>query len=182
MTGIARVIGVLAALLAGAASVAAQPLADVARKEQARREAVQASGKTYTNEDLTPDPHGVSPAPPDSEPPATTVSAAGDSGDDDPPPSGDEGAAAEADTAPAANALDEAFWRRRATALRGRVAVAERALEKVSDTSQQDPRMRARMDQLRTDAEGVLTRAQEALAAFLRQAAEQGVPAAWLEP
>lgn len=56
----------LALTLAAAAPAAAQSLGDVARAEAARRNALPAQGRVYTNESLTPDfttPPAPAPAP-----------------------------------------------------------------------------------------------------------------------
>jgi len=61
MTSFSRAIGAALAFVllgGGVASLCAQSLADVAKKEEERRKAVKAAGKTYTNSDL----HSVPPA------------------------------------------------------------------------------------------------------------------------
>jgi hypothetical protein len=160
----------------------AQSLADLARQEQARLSTVQTSGKTYTNGDLTPDLRGE----------ARTVSA-----DDMPAAAGTAEPAADAavpapnptsaNTEPAAEAaddpqpaLDEALWRRRAAAHRTRVEDARQKLARVSGPSEGDERQQAKVAELRATAEGVLQRAEAALAGFEREARMLRVPEAWI--
>lgn len=167
-------------LLLVAMPAAAQSLADVAKKEQARRDSVQAPGKAYTNADLTPDRTGP---PAEDEPEARPAIAT--EGTSEPEAvqdgeSGGEAAAAEPAPREPENTLDEAFWRGRANALRARVDTAREAFERVSRPSEGNERQQAKIAELRASAEGVLARAEAALAAFERQARAQGVPEGWL--
>jgi len=177
-----RLVPLLAVVLLMVAPAEAQPLADVARKEQARREAVPAPGKAYTNEDLTPDRTGA----PTSEAQAAASGASqvqeagGESdatagGAASPEPSAGNAAADEAEPM-----LDEAYWRRQARVLRGRVEKAREGLAVVSGPSEGNERQQARVAELRAAAEGVLTRAEATLAAFEREARTLNVPAEWI--
>lgn len=178
--------GTLLLLLALGAAVpaSAQSLADVARKEQARRSSVS-GGKVYTNASLLPDPNappaGGTPDPVATPDTGTTVPPVAAS-----PLGSDEAEAPASAAAPDDDSWirggDEAYWRRRAMAVRLRVARAQEQLDKVSGTSQQDPRLRARMDELRSKAEVSLARAQQDLDRFLQEAAAREVPASWVEP
>src|ERR1700740_1086712 len=51
-------IAAVAVSLAGAASTAAQSLADVAKREEERRKDIKSPSKVLTNQDLTPAPNG----------------------------------------------------------------------------------------------------------------------------
>jgi hypothetical protein len=55
-------IAVVAVSLAGAASAAAQSLADVAKREEDRRKDIKAPSKVLTNQDLSPAPSAGTPA------------------------------------------------------------------------------------------------------------------------
>ena len=55
-------VAVVAVSLAGAASVAAQSLADVAKREEERRKDIKAPSKVLTNQDLSPAPNAGTPA------------------------------------------------------------------------------------------------------------------------
>jgi hypothetical protein len=178
---VARIIfaGVLG-LLYAVTPATAQSLADVAKREQARRDSVEAPGKAYTNADLTPDWTG----PPAEEEPEARP-AIGTEGTSE-PEAGQDGESGEPAAAEAAvsgepeNTLDEAFWRGRASALRARVDSAREAFERVSRPSEGNERQQAKVAELRASAEGVLARAEAALVAFERQAQAQGVPEGWL--
>lgn len=177
-----RVVPVLAVVLLMAAPAEAQPLADVARKEQARREAVPTPGKAYTNGDLTPDRTGA----PTSEAPAAATGASpvqeadGDTAATAGGAVSREPAAGDAAAGQAEPRLDEAYWRRQARVLRGRVEKAREALAVVSGPSEGNERQQARVAELRAAAEGVLTRAEATLAAFEREARTLNVPAEWI--
>lgn len=170
---------VLAALMAGSAPAAGQSLAEVARKEQARREAMRSAGKTYTNADLTPD---ITPVPISAEP-SRHEGASDAAGTDasEPVPAVVESATDAPTTAEPLRpgGIDEAGWRRRGEGLMNRVAIAEKALAEVSGPSEGNERQRARMTELRLKYEAALGRAQAALAAFEREAEAAGVPPAW---
>ena len=125
----------VAVLVAGAGPAAAQSLAEIARKEQARREAVRAPGKTYTNADLSSEP-----AP--SETPdravrqeSPTETPAAESAEPSPDTRTGETPAVEPDPL-LPGGIDEAGWRRRAAGLRNRVASAQKALDAVSGPSE----------------------------------------------
>lgn len=105
ITGFAVVLGISCS--AGTASSAAQSLADLARKEQARRKQVVAPGKVYTNADLRSLPPLPDPPPRPASPP--------------PPAPGTPGVEAvipAPEAAAASAARDENYWRSRMTASR----------------------------------------------------------------
>jgi hypothetical protein len=174
-TILAAVLGLLCAVT----PAAAQSLADVAKKEQARRDSVHAPGKAYTNADLTPDWTG----PPAEEEPEA-LPAIGTESSTEPEANHDaerdEAAAAEAVSSDPESTLDEAYWRGQARARRTRVEEAQQRLARVSGPSEGNERQQAKMAELKISAEGVLARAEAALAAFERQAQAQGVPEGWI--
>lgn len=179
MRGTTLAAGVLGCLWL-VAPAAAQSLADVAKKEQVRREAVAGSGKVYTNGDLTPDPFARSTEPPVTGAVALPDAAAQDA--DAPAVAADPAAppSAEATPAEAAPMLDEAYWRRQAAARRARVEEARQRLALVSVRSEGNERQQAKMAELKATAEGVLARAEASLAALEREAQSLGVPEAWI--
>jgi hypothetical protein len=91
----------LVSVLVGTTCASAQSLADVAREEEARRQAIGASGKVYTNDSLHPVP---APAAPAAETPSPAEPAA--------EPPADAQAAGEKTAAPAPK-KDEAYWKQR---------------------------------------------------------------------
>ena len=103
-------------LLAMAAPLAAQSLADVARAEEARRKAVKGQAKVYTNETLRGADGGEPPAPAQPAAPAATPPAA----------TGDKPAASPGakPAAPRASepAKDEKYWRDRLAGARDALA------------------------------------------------------------
>ncbi|MDP1568884.1 MAG: hypothetical protein Q8L86_02685 [Vicinamibacterales bacterium] len=166
-------------LLCVVTPAASQSLADVAKKEQARREAVAGAGKVYTNGDLTPDPMGTAAAEPGvvapvSEPAEEAGAAAVPAADPAEP-----GAVDPAATEPGPR-LDEAYWRRQVASRRARVEEAREKLARVSGPSEGNERQLARVAELKATAEGVLARAEASLAALEREARTLGVPEAWI--
>lgn len=110
-----RAIGFSAVVIfATVASVSAQTLADIAKKEEERRKNTPASGKVYTNKDLGAVPPGSAPPPP----PASASAAPADAKPDakaDAAKEGDKSAAgdkagADKDKAPV---KDQKYWRER---------------------------------------------------------------------
>lgn len=170
--------GLAVVLLSHARPTIAQSLADVARKEQARRESVCESGKVYTNADLTADDSSAPAATRANVPETMARSSPGA-----PAPvtasTGDADGVSSIPNEPG-NSLDEASWRLRATSLRKRVARARDALATLSGASEGNSHQQTKMSELRATSEEVLGRAADALAAFEREAATLGVPAAWI--
>lgn len=163
----------LAALVLIATPVAAQSLADVARSEDARRGAVRATSKTYTNADLRPDP--TTPQP---DPAAATPAVPGDAN----APAATEGqAAAGAPPEPVEEKLDEKFWRSRAASIRARIQKAQQGVESLSGATHQDPREQAKVETLLKRAQGILERAESAQREFEVSAAAAKVPKDWIQ-
>jgi hypothetical protein len=125
---------IVPALIAAAMGVysvdaGAQSLGDVARKEAERRGSAPAAGKTYTNENLTPD--FTTPAAPAEVAPAQSDAAkpAGASADTDAAKQAEAEEAAKWGVTPRdqqepvpADELNEEFWRSRATLIKARLA------------------------------------------------------------
>jgi DNA repair exonuclease SbcCD ATPase subunit len=109
------ILGVSAWLAASPAVFAQQSLADVARKEQERREALKEPAKVYTNKDLGNVPPSPATTPsPDSLKPASATGAPGT------PSSATPGAPADAAKEPPKTdepAKDQAYWAGRMKAL-----------------------------------------------------------------
>ncbi len=100
----------------------AQSLGDVARKEEARRKTVKATGKVYTNDTLRKEPESAppsTPAPPPSSAPAAAAPASSGS------PGQAQSHAGEAQPTapqPEQKKKDEAYWRGRITEARQNLA------------------------------------------------------------
>lgn len=171
-----------------ASSVSAQSLAAVARKEEARRKALTVHGRLYTNADLQ------------------SVS------DDEPAPASQSAPAAQADTsksdtAKAASAdaskdaakpevKDQAYWHKRITDARSRLAqdqlLAEAMQSRINAlqaefTARDDPEQRAVIESNRLKALAELTRLQKqveddtkAINDIQDEARRAGVPPGWL--
>jgi hypothetical protein len=118
--------GVVGLILVTAGVASGQSLGEVARQEQARRKAVKASGKIYTNDSLRAERAPASPtAPPEAPtpPPATPTTAPGRT-------TASSASAAATDPAKAGGAAqgaqnDEAAWRKRIEGARTAVSRAQ---------------------------------------------------------
>lgn len=143
-------LALIAVLLIAAPAPAQPPLAEVARKEAARRASISEKSRFYTNDDLAGGSRlttGAARRPePDAAPP----------GSDN--PAGAAGGAT--DDAPEA-ARDEAYWRERITAARDarqRAELVAAALQNRVDgllaelTARDDPAQRARLERQRAEA------------------------------
>ncbi len=184
----ARVICAVGLLLATAASVTAQSLAEVARKEEERRKAVKTPSRTYTIDDLKP--YGrVQVAPPV---PATPAAPAGAGG------AAATTAAAAAAGQPAAEPeaeKDEAYWRKSFGDVRSKLETRRAMLQAVdgrvqtlaTDPSIIDPALRGTLDRERTrlvtEADKLRQEVAEltrALAALEDEARRTNVPVGWI--
>jgi hypothetical protein len=170
----------LPVLLLGVTAVhaSAQGLADISRKEEARRQAVAQPGKVYTNRDLRPD---ITSSAPDAAPPAQVpeVSPSTATGADVPAP-----------------AKDQAYWA-------GRIGDARAALDRsrlfadglqsrlnalaADIVNRDDPIQRAQLEIERQRAGTELDRVNreigeqiQAIADIEEEARKAGVPAGWL--
>ncbi len=178
----------MTALLAAAAPLTAQNLADVARAEEARRKAVKGQVKVYTNETLRGADGGEPPSPPP-QAPATTPAPGPTAKPAE--PAGTKPAKSAADTA-----KDEKLWR-------DRLAVARDALNRsqtFADALQSqinglytefvnmsDPAQRAVIEQKRLAAiaeqdrvKADITKQTKALADIEDEARRANVPPGWL--
>lgn len=167
----------LVALGASVTVVEAQSLAEIARREAARRKALKATAKVYTNKDLGP----ASYRPP-------TPVAAPDAAAAAPPP-------AEAQTPPEA-VKDEQYWRQRVTQARERLARGEilrAALESRINALQTDfvnrddpaqkaviaqDRQKAMDEMARTAAD--IDRLKKEITDIQEEARKAGVPPGWV--
>ncbi|MGC4084593.1 MAG: hypothetical protein QM736_21370 [Vicinamibacterales bacterium] len=180
----------------GATTAAAQSLADVARKENERRQTVKDGGKTWTNQDLKPVPFAPAEAAaePAAEPtePADTPDAADASKPDEQTPSDEKSAkATEKD-----DVKDQAYWSKRMADLRDQLERDETfsaALQSRVDAltadfvNRDDPAQRARIAADRQKALAELDRVKKsieqgkrAIPALEEEARREGVPAGWL--
>lgn len=178
-------LALIAVLLIAAPAPAQPPLAEVARKEAARRASISEKSRFYTNDDLA----GGS---------RLTTGAARRPGPEAARPGSDDPAAAAGggtDDAPEA-ARDEAYWRERITAARDarqRAELVAAALQNRVDglltefTARDDPAQRARLERQRADAlsELQVTRTEierlgEEIAAIREEARRAGVLPGWL--
>jgi hypothetical protein len=203
-----RVIGLacIAMLFGFAAVSAAQSLADVARKEEARRKNVPEAGKVYTNKDLKPVPQTAPPAAaadakPD-EPKADDSKGAdakaADSKSDDKAaakssekPADDKGPPAKAEPA-----KDQAYWSGRLKALQEQLARDEQYLAAMQSRingltadfiNRDDPAQKRVLEQERLRAIAELDRLKQvvpkdkkAIDDLHEEARRAGVPPGWL--
>ena len=194
---------VLVGILAAAVSASAQSLADVARKESDRRDAVKGSGKTFTNSDLKPVPQPKDTA---AEPAATEADAAKPADEPATKPT-DEASAAKpgADAAAKPDASkdsaaketrDQAWWSKRMADLREQLERDQTfrdALQNRIDAlstdfvNRDDP---AQRNVIANDRQKALTEldrvkkaiedGRKAIPALEEEARREGVPAGWL--
>jgi hypothetical protein len=185
-----------------AAAVSAQSLGELARREEARRKAIQGSGKVYTNDSVRsePAPRGVAPAPGAS---ASSPAAAPGTPATPPTPSGVDPAAADKAKAapgaetPAADAKpDEAAWRQRVQSARDALARAQTFAEALQSrinalsndfAARDDPAQRAMISTDRQKALAELDRVRreidqhtKAIAAIQDEARKASVPPGWV--
>lgn len=182
-----------------AASASAQSLADVARKENERRQSAQGAGKTWTNQDLKP-VAGAAAEPAVAEPSADADHPAA-AKDADAAPHDDKAADASKDeksgkAADAAEAKDQAYWAKRMGDLRAQLERDETfrdALQARIDAlttdfvNRDDPAQRAQIAADRQKAMSELDRVKKsieqgkrAIPALEEEARREGVPAGWL--
>jgi len=189
-------------IVATAAPLAAQSLADVARQEEERRKAIRAPGKVYTNESLQPEPPPSTPpaaAPAPSAAPAPPASPEGTppAGAQAPQTPGQPPAAQPPAGQPAAPVPQtEAEWRKRVTSARDALTrsqmFAEALQTRINSLStdfvnRDDPVQRdqiaaerqktvAELDRVRREIQDQ----QKAITAIQEEARKAGVPAGWV--
>jgi hypothetical protein len=180
-----------ALILAGAATVSAQSLADVARQEEARRKTIAVTGKVYTNDALQPEP----PPSPGSLPAAAPTPAA-PAADPAAPPDAADGATPADPAPPGALPKTEAEWRKRiadardalsraqilAEALQSRINVLSADFVNVDDPARRDvvaaDRQKAlsELDRVKTE----VVAHQRKIVDIQTEARKAGVPAGWV--
>jgi hypothetical protein len=190
-------------VVATAAPLAAQSLADVAQREEERRKAVRAPGKVYTNESLRPEPltstpsaaAPAQPGTPEPTPPAGTPAAgAGTQPPQTPgqPAAGQPGSAQPAAPAPST----EVEWRKRVASAREALTRSQTFAEALQSrinalstdfVNRDDPVQRDQIAAERQKALSELDRVrreiqdhQKAIAAIQEEARKAGVPAGWV--
>lgn len=198
--------GMVCALVLGlvAAPAAAQSLAEVARKEAARREQLKAAGKStegkvYTNADLPKGAVVAGPGAPATADAADTADGAADANQTDAAasPASEKTDASKPDTdAKKAPADDESGWRSRAERVNGAVSAAEsdlRQLKALSDrlsleAQASNPAIasaaQAEREQLRAQIQQAQDKAAAARAeqqTFRQEAVVAGVPPGWVQ-
>jgi len=188
-------------LVAAAAPLVAQSLADVARQEEQRRKAIRAPGKVYTNENIRPEPpssasSAAAPAQPGSSAPPADAPAAG--AGTQPPQTPGQPAAGQPGSGPSAAPppSTEAEWRKRistvrealtrsqtfAEALQSRVNALSTDFVNRDDPAQRDQiaaerqKALAELDRVRREIEDH----QKAITAIQEEARKAGVPAGWV--
>ena len=188
-------------LVATAARLAAQSLADIAQREEERRKAIRAPGKLYTNGSLRQEP-------PPPSPPSTTQSGSGGSSASTPPDGGPPSAAGtpptQAPGQPAAGPpgsgqptpSTEAEWRKRIATAREALTRSQIFVEALQSrvnalstdfVNRDDPAQRDQIAAERQKALAELDRVrreiqdhQKAIAAIQEEARKAGVPAGWV--
>lgn len=181
-----RIVLTCLALSFLASAAAAQSLAELAKQEEARRKAMKAGGKVYTDADLGKVAPAASPAGPAQ--PAATPEAAKAPGE-----AQDPAAAAQGQKEPE---KDEAWWRGRVTEARAKVerakVLADAMQSKINAltndwSARDDPYQREQLAAERTRALGELQRLKDeigagtkAIADIEEEARQAGVPPGWL--
>jgi hypothetical protein len=172
-------------LLAANRPLSAQSLADVAKKEEDRRETIHAPAKVYTNKDLHPAPGG-------SVPPATSGDKAKDAASD----ADGKSKGAKAGDGSKEPVKDQAYWSGQLKGLQQQLdrdqgyatALQSRINALTTDAvNRDDPIQRSKLEQDRQKAIaelGRLTKAiaddKKAITTLLEDARSAGVPPAWL--
>ena len=147
---------VLSALLASAAESSAQSLGDIARKEAERRGTAPAAGKTFTNDNLTPDFTKPEPPPAPAAEAAKPAEGAGKAGGAKAEePAGESVVDVASDPAEAAkwgvtprdqqtssqnDDQNEAYWRTTAAALKARLTAADERIAELRATLAATPK------------------------------------------
>jgi hypothetical protein len=173
--------------LVAATAAGAQSLGDVARQEEARRKAVAAPGKVYTNESLKAVPPSTpsTAAPVSSQPaaPATPSLAQGQKSEAKPAPPVDE-------------AKTEAFWRQRMKEARDGLARSQTFAEALQSrinalstdfVNRDDPAQRSAIETDRQKAIAELERVRREISQYQKviedtqeEARKAGIPPGWL--
>jgi hypothetical protein len=175
--------------LAAPSGIRAQSLTDVARAEEARRKAVRAPAKVYTNDDLHPDGTAAPPAAPAAAAPAPAASTA------KPADAATKADAAKPDS-PDVPKKDEKYWKDRITAARDTATHDKVLLDALQSrvnalstdfVNTSDPAQRAVVEENRKTALNEMDRLTKDLAKQTKavediqeEARKAGVPPGWL--
>jgi hypothetical protein len=186
------------AMLASGASSSAQSLADVARKEEARRKTVAEPAKVYTNKDLKPVP-SPSNAPAAATPDGKTDEKAAPAKDEPAKPADKNDKNEKTAAAPPAKGepvKDQAFWAGRLKAAQEQLARDETYAAAMQSrinalttdfVNRDDPAQKRTIEQDRLKAIAETDRLKQAIAndkkaldSLLEEARRAGVPPGWL--
>ena len=175
-----------------AAPLAAQSLADVARKEEERRKEIKAPSKVLTNKDLGDVPPSSAAA---ASTPGSSTPAAGSSGAATPAPEGGD-AAKDKDKASSGDVKDQKYWSSKMKSLQDALShdqVLSEAMQTQINSlttdfvNRDDPAQRAVIERNRVTALGEFNRLkdqikkdQKAIDDFQEEARRAGVPPGWL--
>lgn len=175
---------VIAALSCSVASASAQSLADLAKKEEARRAAVRAQSKTLTNANLGADPRETPASAADKVTVAPVAPATGAAAATEAAAPGNASADGQAAQSPAEIAKKdvqpEAWWRTRAQQIRDRIAQARKTVDELTAPPSENAAQQARLDKLMKSAQDGLARAEQDLKTLAMNADVAGVPATWI--
>lgn len=195
--------GVVSCVLASTVAPSAQ-LGDIARKEAERRKTVKTAGKTYTNDNIAPDPSPTTAPAPSSAPSGSSGAGSSSSSASDKSAT-DKSAADTTDKAappkpvstdPAERKKDEALWRERIKNERDALEKARSFAEALQSrinalntdfVNRDDPQQRAKIAADRDKALADLERAKKEIAdhtkkiaAIQEDARRAGAPAGWV--
>jgi hypothetical protein len=181
------------AMLAFAASSAAQSLADVARKEEARRKNIPEPAKVYTNRDLKPVPSPASPPAASTPDAKTDEKAAPEKGESAKPADKNDKNDKNDNALPA---RDQAYWAGRLKAAQEQLARDETYVAAMQSrinalttdfVNRDDPAQKRTIEQDRLKAIAEMDRLKQAIASdkkaldsLLEEARRAGVPPGWL--
>ncbi|OLC48710.1 MAG: hypothetical protein AUH43_08770 [Acidobacteria bacterium 13_1_40CM_65_14] len=179
-------LATVALLVAGAAPLFAQSLADIAKKEEERRKKIPEPAKVYTNKDL-----GAAPAPSAPAPAASPAATAPDAAKDAAAAKGKE-----QETKDKEPPKDQKFWAGRMKTLRDEVARNETYAEAMQTrlnslqadfVNRDDPAQRSVIERDRQKVASELSRLKQsitdgkkAIADLEEEARRAGVPPGWL--
>ena len=185
LVSVARLVAAIGLATAMTATAAAQSLAELAKKEEARRKAIKAPAKVLTNDSLgsVPAPSGVTPKTPPPPAPTTSGAAAAGAAGEKPKPEVDRKA-------------QETAWRNRIQGARDSLQRSQMFAEALQSqinaltadfTARDDPAQRAVVANNRQKALMELDRVKndiaqqtKAIADIQEEARKGGIPPGWL--
>ena len=175
-------VAVVAAFCCSAAPAASQSLADVAKKEEARRGGVRAPSKKLTNSDLSVDPREASPdRAAAGKAPAAPIDSAASMAAAAPSNASADGQAPQPPAAAKEEPLPESWWRTRAQGARARLATARKNIADLDGPPSPDERQQAKVAKLLKAAQEALARAEHELQNLEMHADVAGVPKDWIK-